>query len=83
MNDVNEYEQHWRVMSLDVWGDDVDGFEVNDQTDVGGIVLRGEDYQDDAKVIKALLKGKFLSEDDGKVSVDGDEYFRCDVIHQM
>lgn len=69
----DQYEQHWRVMSLDLWGNAEDGYQVNDQTDIGHIVLRGEDYQDDQKVITALIKGKFLT--DGKVAVDGDEYF--------
>lgn len=77
MTDLTEYEQHWRVLSLDVWGNDEDGYEVNDQTDVGGVVLRGEDYQDDQKVIDVLMEAGFLSAlaKDGGVSVDGDEYF--------
>lgn len=69
----DEYEQTWRVLELDLWGNDEDGYEVNDQHDVGAITLMSEDYQDDQKVLEALVDAGYL-EAEQDYSVDGDEY---------
>lgn len=44
----------WRVFSLDVWGNETDGFEVNDRCYVGAIET--SDYPPDAEVWCCLLE---------------------------
>jgi hypothetical protein len=48
----------WRVLSLDVWGNPEDGFEVNDRYGIGKIELP-EDYTD-AQLLRVLKDAGFV-----------------------
>jgi hypothetical protein len=62
------------VWSLDVWGNEEDGFEVNDRSKAGSIELP-EDGSDNAWMI-ALEDAGFLKDGSHKVGrIDGDDGF--------
>lgn len=48
----------WTVWSLDVWGNEEDGFEVNDRSRVGTIRVRPN--ATDAEILRALVNGYFI-----------------------
>lgn len=49
----------YRVWSLDVWGNDRDGFEVNDRSEMGFVMVPLD--ADDKSLLSALRKEGFLS----------------------
>lgn len=55
----------YNVYSLDVWGNEEDGYEVNDRSFIGTIELYNEFTDQD--VIQALLEADILNSFSGKV----------------
>lgn len=51
----------WTVASLDVWRNDVEGWDVNDVHELGGVVV--DNIDDDESIIDALIMGEYLTED--------------------
>jgi hypothetical protein len=51
--------QKYRVCGLDVWGNEDDGFEVNDSHDIGFIEI--ENNCSDEQIIKSLVDKGFLN----------------------
>lgn len=66
---------NWKLISLDVWGNEDDGFEVNAAYHTG-ITLSIDDHEHDHSVIGALRDGGYLADDVAyeDIDVDGDEY---------
>lgn len=65
--------QKWQVWSLDVWGNDEDGFNVNDRYDWGFLQLP-EDVSDEV-VIRTIKDFGFFTKDAvvGDFEIDGDD----------
>jgi len=63
----------YRVFSLDVWGNNTDGFEVNDRSHSGDILIPLD--ASDKDIIKTLKKSKFLYNRmrTKTFSIDGDD----------
>lgn len=61
----------WIVYSLDVWGNEEDGFEVNDRCRVG--TIETSDEQVDAEVWAALIKAGIARGSISHASFDGDD----------
>lgn len=51
--------RRFRVWSLDVWGNEREGFEVNDRREAGSIIIL--DDSDDKTLLKALKKKNFIN----------------------
>lgn len=65
--------ERWTVWGLDVWGNEEDGFEVNDRNRIGTILLRPE--ASDREIVNAL-KNEWLMNARVKLSdvnIDGDD----------
>lgn len=64
----------WEFISYDLWGNDEDGYEVN-QSFTTGIILDIEDSDTDIAVIKALRDAGLCDiDDDERIDIDGDEH---------
>jgi len=51
----------WKVLSLDVWGNETGGFEVNDMCQVGTIELLADDSDAEEDIIDALQQAEYLN----------------------
>lgn len=69
----------WRVYSLDVWGNQRDGFEVNDRCNVGTIELP-EDATD-KQIIRAMVEQGYLRSSRFHFAIDGDDMM-MDIDHE-
>ena len=66
----------YRVINLDVWGNEDDGFEVNDLHNTGLIVDLADDAEDDAIVSALVEVDAFQDHVTGAdVTIDGDPEF--------
>lgn len=48
----------WTVWSLDVWGNERDGYQVNDRSRAGTVRIRRD--APDAEIVRSLVRGGFL-----------------------
>lgn len=64
------------VWSYDVWGNEEDGFEVNDRSKIGTIDLSDADVDVDRQLINQLIKNGFLKENANvsDFAIDGCQY---------
>jgi hypothetical protein len=64
----------WTVWSLDVWGNESEGFNVNDRCKVGQ--LETSDIED-STILAALIESDYLVDDVtlSDIRVSGDDYF--------
>jgi hypothetical protein len=65
----------WRVFSLDVWGNEKDGYDVNDRRQVGTIDLKYKAFSDD-QLLKALVDAGIATmkrSDKNHIFIDGGE----------
>lgn len=62
----------WTVWSLDVWGNEEDGFEVNDRRRVGTIRVRLQ--ASDAELLTALKNGYFVKSSVRLSDVEFEDY---------
>jgi len=66
----------YRVYSLDVWGNDDDGYEVNDRSKIGNVSF--PDNASDKEVIASLVAeglARASTKDLKHISIDGDDEF--------
>jgi hypothetical protein len=64
----------WNVVTYDVWGNEDEGFEVNDSHGAGHIELEDEEQFDDEILLQKLTEAGFLADveiDD--LAFDGDD----------
>lgn len=61
----------WKVWALDVWGNERDGFEVNDRSCLGSVMI--PENATDATIIKALKKRGWIGANKrfGSFTIDG------------
>ena len=54
----------WVVYDLDVWGNEEDGYEVNDWWAVGELSFTDEEIQDDKVILEKMKKAGYLKTSD-------------------
>lgn len=64
--------QTWSVYTLDVWGNESDGYDVNDRSNVGKVEIDTD--ADDKAIIKTLVDAGYLRPR-FRFAVDGDDCF--------
>jgi hypothetical protein len=64
----------WRVYTLDVWGNEDDGFEVNDRSRAGTVVIPTDATDED--IVRLLRANAFLDPrvKASDIDIDGDDY---------
>lgn len=53
----------WNIITYDVWGNDEDGYEVNDSHQSGIIHLEGDDCYDAAIILQKLQEASYFNDD--------------------
>jgi len=66
----------WVILSYDVWGNEEDGFEINDTFSVGSLELEDDEQYDDSVLVEKLIEAELLAEDarPEDFAFDGDEF---------
>lgn len=63
-------KEAWTVWSLDVWGNDKEGYEINDRSTIGSVEIPAD--ATDKQVIKALVDAEYLKPR-FRFDIDGDD----------
>lgn len=62
----------WRVLGLDVWGNETDGFEINDRFYI--VTIETPDDPTNAEIWRALLEKSVVKGDMSGMSFNGDDW---------